>query len=1280
MSIIGTTTLPVRGTCLSWSPKGKQLVVGDNSARVLQYKPEMALVRAIPAPNDIASMQGRTLRCSGLCWLATTDFMVAYSPEDGEEVDIALLVVKKDAPPMWTHFDDITYNGSRSDFPQKITFTPLHQWHIVLCASSKSTEVALLGKVRNTWKCWQLDDTSRIETPVNRKGEETFPVGVCIDISSQVVVKLSDDGAVQKPPCPIVMVLSTDGVLHSFNTVSFKEEHQNINRRVRPPVRLPKVIYVGEVPMRPLPEKEVVKAAQGVPQVMHVPTPPAQPGSVHSSVGPQNMFKQQSVPLVLQPTPPHSGLTQQVPFSNTQSAPARTVPSVQATTNVASISSKATSATVNSSPAIMKTATTEIQRTIDMMSSVPSLKEAKKDPEKVRTEFRNKLQLFDEELFAFRERNDWLADLSDNMKKNNIGVFSGATNGEGLVEEVEELRVCIDNLIEKLELEIKEFATLVREQQERLRCTQTQPRHCAAEKLLDFDMSYRQNKLERALQRVCSKVSMVEDWLDGICGSLNRSSPHRSQEVMLSAKDEQRIVTTARNICKAIMSRRSVLAELQRRFVDLSVRHRAISKTARADSEQHTPSKPKPSEASLLNVSDRLSRIELTAAKEDDANTVDGELCSDREKLIRLRSFANRRGGMPRKVNAVPLKPWKPQASNGSSSVLSRIEARLSQTCADVSLARTTQKMMLDIGTQSPNLMKDDVVSTVETRDAIPNNVQSSLRSNTAAADSVAAQAFSFLNKAADGAVRPQVPVAAKPNAPSTGDTTLSGSATFTVLSSAAMQTPKSTAQPPQMSSTPLTAFKFTALPAPSTSPIVAATSTAAAATSTVNTNLATPIAQASATAHMISKTATSLQPTMPAAASETVKKEVEKTVASTEPQAVPIQPHPSASAVTSSVTVLSTASTSAAFVAPVAATTVAVPAVTTAVTTPASTLISPTPATTAVPVTTTPGQVATVTAQSAATPIPTAVTAGVSTAQAVPAPTQTTAVPTATATSSSDTAVSFTFKLPAAVRNESTTPTTTLTNQEPTVQNNMDEGMMDEEGPSAIPSNLFSSSLSLGLGGAGLPTGANAAKSVFGGGMKLGATPASSSVFGAAAGSHTGSVFGGSSGGSAFQTNAPRMSSLFGGLTATTSAQQQQQTTPSFSFSAALANPQGATSTSVFGAKPVVGGTTTFGGAPSFGSKPTFGAPSPLVSAFGQARGAQPTVPSGGGFSAFAHGGASSGFGALAASQQAQKGSVFGGSGFAALAQQSQGKSSVFGGSFGAQTNTQSSAFSTWR
>lgn len=56
----------------------------------------------------------------------------------------------------------------------------------------KTFQVALLGKVENVWKCWQLDDVSRIETPLGIGGEESFPLGVCIDTSSQIAVKLSE--------------------------------------------------------------------------------------------------------------------------------------------------------------------------------------------------------------------------------------------------------------------------------------------------------------------------------------------------------------------------------------------------------------------------------------------------------------------------------------------------------------------------------------------------------------------------------------------------------------------------------------------------------------------------------------------------------------------------------------------------------------------------------------------------------------------------------------------------------------------------------------------------------------------------------------------------------------------------------------------------------------------------------------------------------------------------------------------------------------------------------
>ena len=41
--------------CLSWSPKGKQLVVGDNEGRIHQLKPELngPAVRQIEPPQNI---------------------------------------------------------------------------------------------------------------------------------------------------------------------------------------------------------------------------------------------------------------------------------------------------------------------------------------------------------------------------------------------------------------------------------------------------------------------------------------------------------------------------------------------------------------------------------------------------------------------------------------------------------------------------------------------------------------------------------------------------------------------------------------------------------------------------------------------------------------------------------------------------------------------------------------------------------------------------------------------------------------------------------------------------------------------------------------------------------------------------------------------------------------------------------------------------------------------------------------------------------------------------
>uniref|UniRef100_F1KR81 Nuclear pore complex protein Nup214 n=1 Tax=Ascaris suum TaxID=6253 RepID=F1KR81_ASCSU len=1255
--IVGTTNLTVRGSCISWSPKGKQLVVGDDSGNVLQYKPEMVLVRTIAAPNNITSMQGIPLRCTGLCWLATTEFLVAYSPRNGDEVNIALLTVKKDAPPRWSHLEDVTYSGNRGKFHQKITFTALHQWQIVLCASSRSTEVALLGKVENVWKCWQLDDVSRIETPLGIGGEESFPLGVCIDTSSQIAVKLSDDEGMQVPPCPLVMLISSDGVLLSYSAISLRSEHQNINRAS---VELPKAINAGEAPTRLPPQAKVVNDSQNSLAIAQFPSAPSTDAIPLPTVS-QELFKQLSTSpsLSSQPSLDMASSVQQASFFKAQPVASIQAPSQQVATCAAQTSTSEMKAAANS-PSLMK-ATANGQST-----SVVSLPSGKVPPEnlmKLRAEFRNKLQLYDEEIFMLREHNDWLKDMHDSMQKNGFTDFSGISNEEGLLGEVEELRVCIDRLIGKLNSEIKELTILVRQEQENVRSAQLQPRHCVAEKLLDFDRWYRQNKLEKALQRVCSKVSVVENWLDSVATPPRQPSSNQRVEASLSVEDERRVVTTARNVCKAITSRRNVLAELQRRFSDLSARYRLIM-DKKAKQSSHDDKQP-----SVRNISEPFSKIEVTTVEEDTKFDVTG-LCSKDDMLTKLRLFAKRTVTTPRKINVTPLKPYKAPTKKDTKSIISRIEARLEQ--SSTLPTRSSQKMMMDIGTQSPDFLRYDVKPVSETPH-LASNIGVISASNAVSTDSTTAALGSF-NKALNGTPRPQAPDLAK-SVITTTSGSLSASRTFSVLSSA-IQTPKLVPAP--LSSTPLTAFKFTAPPAPSTSPISAATpfaSTSASAIAVTTVHAATT--QVSTNVHVTSKGAVFAQPAAVTVTSVKASKEAEKTITVSAPLAPPsVQIQPSASTVATiskpaESSAVSMTSGGVVSVPPTVTTTVVTNAASAA--TPAATTATSNTAVTAVPTTTAPTAVAaTTTVQSVTGPITTAITTGVSTTQIAKAPTTIESPATTTAES-----VSFTFKLPTTVQKQSS-PSTTSMSQEASASNSMDEGMMDEEGPSTIPSNLFSSSLSLGLGSANSKSG-NTAKNVFGGGLSLGATSPSSSLFGGAANSNTGSVFGGAAR-SAFQTNVARTSNLFGGLTAATTTQQQQQSTPSFSFSAALAKPQQVTtSTSAFGAKPVVGGTTTFGGAPAFGAKPTFGSPSPLASAFGQARAAQPAVPAGGGFSAFAHGG-SSGFGALAASQQAQKSSVFGGSGFAALAQQQPAKSSIFGGAFSTQPNTQSSAFSTWR
>uniref|UniRef100_A0A0R3RFK5 ANAPC4_WD40 domain-containing protein n=1 Tax=Elaeophora elaphi TaxID=1147741 RepID=A0A0R3RFK5_9BILA len=527
VTLIGTVKHDNAVTCIGWSPKGKQLVVGDILGYVKQYKPEMALVRVIPPP---LKDENHALRCVGISWLATTDFLIAYSPNTGQGVDITKLSVKKDAPPQWIHFDDINFCGDKSAFDQRIEFTQLLSWKLVLCFSSRSSDVAVLGKIDSEWKIWTLDDNGRIELPLDSEHRETFPIGVSIDISSVLPVKI-DEGNAERSPCPTVLVLSSQGVLLAFSALSSRAEHQNINIH---PESLPSKIY-GKV---------AAKAS-----VMQ---------NGHSYISPSDTMCQ-TIPM------PEGSQGSFISFENV-SVPKQSVFQVQAPAkiNTPQTAQATTMSKLHELLPCIEVQDSTVPQQVEEHLQHQRLKTGTHLITELREDFRKKLVIFDKQFFGFCERNDWLQNLKKSSAKQLE--WNNGINLDDEMTELEKVRTVVASWLNALENQVKESMCSIEEQ---LGIANSTDRELFdSGRMLDFNNMHRLDKLVGALTKLEQKIANIED----VLAEMPTLSTKNKSVLTLDIDQEQQITTTAKNICKGMVSRRKALCELQRQITSLSSR------------------------------------------------------------------------------------------------------------------------------------------------------------------------------------------------------------------------------------------------------------------------------------------------------------------------------------------------------------------------------------------------------------------------------------------------------------------------------------------------------------------------------------------------------------------------------------------------------------------------------------------------------------------------------------------------------------------------------------
>lgn len=229
--IVGSIPQNSHASCLCWSPKGKQVVIGAKNGSLTQYKPELKAVKTYPPPQ----LQGAAgFSVVSVHWLSNFQFIAAYRSFSDPSARANLMVVNvpKNSPTTFVNYEDFCF-GSNTSRPEHYF---IHQpaWNMLIVGTTNSMDANILGVEGEQWVQWMLDDGGRAELPLTNDHQDVYNIGMCFDISPTQPVPIGENISVD--PMPLLVMLSHDGVLCYFQAINVL---QGAAKLCQPPQQFP---------------------------------------------------------------------------------------------------------------------------------------------------------------------------------------------------------------------------------------------------------------------------------------------------------------------------------------------------------------------------------------------------------------------------------------------------------------------------------------------------------------------------------------------------------------------------------------------------------------------------------------------------------------------------------------------------------------------------------------------------------------------------------------------------------------------------------------------------------------------------------------------------------------------------------------------------------------------------------------------------------------------------------------------------------------------------------